>query len=409
MNERDFYHHIKEGEFAFIGYPLQGISALYPHGAEVQERIANKFVGGLTEKGYLKVTLPQSVPETFVNHLHRKGLFVASNENREFFLSGSMEMQATTLARTMVNSHRDLPLRLFSRSIVYRECDPSSLIKGPEYTSYELNSFFSTREEAESEMVSIERLAKRWLTELNIPSIAVRSKPDGNSPVVLYAYFPFSESFGSIYWGGVVDKKYSEIVDFNYHGSDNKKHRPSQYNGGFTSRILAAYLANNFDQHGFVLQPSVSSAEVLIPRSQENHKINSTGNQFDNLPFSVIKARVDGRKSLVSKFGSMGIPVLLDNGKHEVSVTQRVSMDSRWVDPKDLVQVTRQCLHSAETARTPSPIPIQYIESIGDFESPAKDTVYMVPISSVGKLQELDLKIIGYVDQEKAYMVLRKY
>lgn len=401
MNERDFYHHIKEGEFAYIGYPLQGVNALYPHGAEVQERIANKFVKELTSSGYLKVALPQSVPEAFVNHLHRKGLFVAKNEKRGFFLSGSMEMQATTLAKTMVNSHKDLPLRLFSRSTVYRECDPSSLIKGPEYTSYELNSYFSTRKEAENEMASMENLAKKWLTDLNIPSIAVRSKPDNNSPVVLYAYFPFSESFGSIYWGGVVDKKYSDIVDFNFHGSDNKKHRPSQYNGGFTSRILAAYLANNSDQHGFILQPSISSAEVLVPRNQEG--------RVENLPFSIIKARVDGREGLISKFGSMGIPILLNNGKHEVNVTQRTSMTSSWISPQDLVQTTRQYLHSAETAGSTRPIPIQVIKSDDEVISPAKNVVYVAPISFVEKLQKFDLKTIGYVDQENAYLVLRKY
>jgi len=409
MNEREFYHHIKDGEFAFVDYPLQGISALYSHGTEVQDKISDKFINKLTDRGYSKVTLPQSVPETFISHLHKKGLFIAKNENREFYLSGSMEMQATSLAKTMVLSHKDLPLRFFSKSTVYRECDSSSLIKSPEYISYELNSYFNTKTEAEDEMVNTGKIAESWLTELNIPFVAVKAKPESDSPIVLYVYFPFSGSFGTIFWGGVVGKKYSEKVNFKYHGSDNKQHLPYQYNAGFTGRILSAYLANNSDKHGFVLKPSVSPSEILVPRDYKNPINSHNDNQVENFPFSVTEARVSGRQNLINKFGSMGLPILLENGKHEIRLTQRNSMTSRWVNQQDLTQTAQHHLYLAETTTIANSISIHTINDVDETVHLEKNTVYNIPISAVNKFQQLGLKTIGYVDQENVYMVLKKY
>ncbi|MBU1051304.1 MAG: hypothetical protein KJ718_01985 [Nanoarchaeota archaeon] len=400
MQESKFYWHIHNGEYAIVSYPLQGISILLPHGKRILSNIEEGIYTQLSSLDYQLIDFPEAVPSEFTDHLIKRYLFETKNLKRSFFLSGSCEMQSAYTAKHLVYSYRDMPLKFYSKTTVHRENNTSAMIKDIEYTSFELNAFFASMKEAISEKEDVNKIIANQLQILEIPFISVNQLQDQNGPTVFYVFFPFSESFGSVFWSSVVGVKYTQALDFQFRNSADKIIHPIQFNAGFTSRILAAYLANHSDEQGFLLQPHISPADVLISKEP--------GQKYDSIRFRKKAITSKGYRTLKSKFLSMGIPIMLYQGQHEINVTYRRSLDSEWVRPENLDDNLYQYLNNQQgnTAQL-GPIVICATDNFSDQTN--KKIIYKVPFNKEQEWINGGMKKLGYLDPNNLAFVAKKY
>jgi len=158
MDKMSFYSLLKKAEIVIPDFPLQGISILPPYGKGILDNLESAIKSRFLDLNYEQVGFPESIPHSFVEHLKKKGLFQGGNEFRNFYLSGSAEMQAAFTAGYLVRTYRHLPLKLYSKIKVHREIRPTTLIRDIEYRSYELNSFFPSYDESWEELATVNKV-----------------------------------------------------------------------------------------------------------------------------------------------------------------------------------------------------------------------------------------------------------
>lgn len=342
--KQDFFDFLRQGEIALTDYPLQGANILLPYGKGILNKIETIITSKLLNLGYKELLLPEIVPESFISHLKVEELFRTNSPFRSFYLAGSFEMQSAYSLRKLVGSYKDLPAKLFSVGNVRRENQTTSLIKDIECRSVEINAFFSNESDAVDEWKNLNHEMKKIFDRLNINNVWVKQKRLPSSPIVAYSHFPFSDTFGSIFWSCVVGTKYTQAVNAKFHTKDNSYAYPIQLNAGLTSRILSSYLSNNLDDDGFVIHPDFSPY-FSIASSNFSYEMKSLLASFiAQRRTDICFVNTDRVPLIYKKFLAMGMPILITPGEHQIGLTVRFNRLKKWVDEGDLVDNIRKLL-----------------------------------------------------------------
>lgn len=119
-----------------------------------------------------------------------------------------------------------------------------------------------------------------------------------------------------------------------------------------------------------------------------------------------------GRRDVMSKFTAMGTPLLAQQGKREINLTKRNGLQSEWVTEDNLREILLGQLRLQLNPEVSSNNNIEVITSSEpmthtDLYSP--DKVYAVDRQFEESLQSVGLKRIGYLDDNLACYVCRKY
>lgn len=408
MKSLEFYQAIREGEFVETSFPVRGTNAFYPHGKALLTNIETKIHDKLKVIPYESVELPEIVPAALVAHLREQTLFKVENSARLFYLAGSAEMQSAFLGKHLAKTYRDLPLLLFSRSKVRREGDTTSLIYDLEFISNEFNFFYCSPEEARNDWNNMHNLFSGALEQLHIPHVSVSQGEENRSPKILFAYYPFSKTFGSVFWSNILSETYVQSTDFTFQTKKNTVAWPVHLNGGFTSRMLGTYLANHEDAYGFILDSNITPYDVLLPRDYEESKNGRFVQTIASLEFKKRKAMVNNHEQLNKKFAAMGIPVLVEEGKHEIGITTRKSLNKQWINPDDTRQVIYTYL-SSYIHDEPAPIPKEILDKPHNPGYPYEDgVIYIVPPEQSASVADGSLKYLGNTPEGKCF-VTKKY
>ncbi len=222
--------------------------------------------------------------------------------------------------------------------------------------------------------------------------------------------FPFSSTFGSLFWSNIVGTKYADLLEFTFHGKDNKRHAPVQVNGGLTSRILSAYLAHHQDDIGFVLDPRHSPYDILT--SKLDDKLSDTQMQRMFQELGVHSKSMRGKRSeVISKFTAMGTPLLAEQGRSEINITRRSDLQSQWATEDNLREILIEQLQGKATDNNNVPqIEIEALsQPLPGIEMYSPEKVYVIDKEYEEALQTAGLKRIGYFDEQQAGYVCRKY
>lgn len=401
LRRRKFYHAIKEAEIADIHYPVQGVSILLPYGKQLLDQIANQLLRPFLDLEYQEVEFPSVIPDSYVSHLKQDGLFRVNNNFRSFFLSASNEVKAALVAKTLIKSYRSLPIKMRSRTRVWRENQPNALIKNIEFTLFEANGFFLSEEQAIEEWKLIDSLISLILDELEIPCFRLFQDEPWKSPAIIYTLLPFSGAFSSIFWSFVVGDRYIKMVDLKFRDLNNKLNQGVQLNTGFTDRILAAYLSNHQDEHGFIVSPKVAP-QLVISRKQ------------DLLPLGKNALRefrprlVLGDKNQVHNlFMASGIPLMATAGLHQIEITDRQTGQSRWVEKIQFEYAMRERI-SQWSSRPKFNIPVVELHKI-DKHGLDTPTLITSEHSQEELVHHYSLKRLGRDEQGLYYFAQKKY
>lgn len=246
---------------------------------------------------------------------------------------------------------------------------------------------------------------------MGIPFIVVSQGKALESPTIFLTCFPFSNTFGSLFWSNIVGTKYTDLLDFTFHGKDNQRHKPVQLNGGLTSRILSAYLAHHQDDEGFILDPSLSPYKILTSEIDEKAGSSEMLRIVKELGLASKTVR-GGRRDVMSKFTAMGTPLLAQQGKREINLTKRNGLQSEWVTEDNLREILIGQLRSQLNPEVSSNNKIEVVmlsEPLTHADLYSPDKVYTVDRQFEESLQSVGLKRIGYLDDNLACYVCRKY
>lgn len=402
MVNKNFHQALKKAEIANIDYPLQGVNVLLPNGKAMLSKLEKIIFSNYETKGYLDVGLPSTIPSEFVAHLNPKGLMKAENEYRSFFLAPSGEVQSILVLSELVHAQKDLPLKLISKTIAFRENDPSALIKDIEFFSYELNGFFASQEEAEAEEIEVKSVFKNIIDKLGIPTIEVRQQPD-NGPYVMVGFFPFSDSFGSLYWSFVLGTKYTDrIVEISR--KKGIKPSPIQLNVGITSRVLSAYLSNHINDKGFILSRELSPYDAMVPRLKDQDDKNKL--VIDEISKNGITYKLTNavkRNEAFEKFYALGAPLLIAAGRNQVQIASRTGQPV-WVNYESVGTTAFGILNSQNETRGPEIV----IVDAEDIPKESAPYVFKVNTKDEQKFTS-KMKKLGYFDKDHAAFVFKKY
>ncbi len=343
MNQ--FNQKIKEAEIACLEYPISGVNIFLPYGKLLLNNIENFAFERFRKEGYDEVGLPQIIPSNFVDHLRKEELFQIKSGIKEYqyFLSASAEVTCSALAASILNSYRDLPLYFFSKNIIYRNERRNALIKDLEFFSYEFNSFFEREIEAQREREKMNNIFANILSELKIPFILAKENFSKNAPTIFYTYFPFSGYVGSLFWSCVAGKRYAEKSNCFYKSRVGKKERPFQLNAGFTSRLLAAYLAHHESKGGFAFDKKVAPFSVFLPRLEFTDEVLllKIEKEIKKLRVSFLKRPIKTEAEAFKKFKVMGFPAMVIVGRAQIKIFSQIYNEEEniWLESRNLKRV----------------------------------------------------------------------
>lgn len=402
MDTITFNKFLEYGEIVNVNYPLQGAVSFYNYGHELLKNIVTLFLDDFKRIGYKEAELPQIVPYSFISHLNKNDLFKVEYFSDVFYLAGSAEMQSSLIANSLVRTYKDLPVKIVSCSYAYRKSKAQPLIKGVEHKSYELNSFFEKPEEINKDITAINHLFEKNLKKLGIDFIRLRQDKN-KGPFIVYSYFPFSDTFASLFWIDNLGTQYIERVSKGYIAKDGTIKMPFHLNAGFTSRILAAYLASHIDEKGFIIGPDIAPFKVFIPKLGYNNEVNNILKEVKKNGLKYTVQNIEKRNIAFEKFFCMGIPLMIAPGEKEIQICFR-DKKPVWIKKSQLGAVLKKVNIRKKKNKT---INILQATEIPKKEIPGM--IYKVTENCQDAFIQGNYKKLGYFDDENIAFVKRKY
>ncbi|MFW5846679.1 MAG: aminoacyl--tRNA ligase-related protein [Nanoarchaeota archaeon] len=404
MDTNKFNEYLKKGDIINLDYPLQGALSYYAYGLKLLNNIVSPIFQEFEKAGYMNVKFPEIVPEAFIKHLNKADLFKVKYVSDAFYLAASSEMQASHLASSIFRNYKDFPIKFFSESNVYRKGKSQPLIKGIEYNSYEINSFFMNKKDLDLEIKKINKIMSSKLKNLGIDYIILRQEKN-SGPYIYYSYFAFSDSFGSIFWINDVGDKYIKNFSKGYLSEDHKNKYPLHLNGGITTRIFAAYLSNHLDNKGFIIDKEFCPYNIFIPTlGFSSKKLKEITNLLDQKKYNYTIKDIERRNMAYEKFYATGIPVLIAPGNKEIQICSRIEDKQKWINKNELLKQIEIKLKKP----TKKISKIKVIESASEKNNKNNGMVFKVKEKDKNKFMD-KYKFLGYFQDNDLAFVEKKY
>lgn len=188
----------------FLRQAYSGIFHLLPLGLRVQNKIERLIDKHMRRLGAAKVSLSSLSSEDLWQRSGRldKGrtselLRFEDRRGAKFLLSPTHEEEITTIVANAVQSHKDLPLRLYQVSRKYRD-EPrprQGLLRGREFVMKDLYTFDASEAQARQTYDEVRRAYVAFLQELRVPYLTARAD-SGNMGGDLSHEYHFASPFG---------------------------------------------------------------------------------------------------------------------------------------------------------------------------------------------------------------------
>jgi len=401
MDQERFYRFVREGEIAFLDYPLNGIQVLLPFGKKILRNLETEILERFGSLGAEEITLPEAVPSEFLSHLRQGELFTACSEEDSFHLSPSAEVQAAFVASKIIKSHRQIPLKFFSIGTAHRNGQRRALIKSKEFGFYEANFFYENKEEAEKGLAESTTSLDKMFKKLGIPTIQVRESDEESAQHKFYTPFKFSGIFGGLACSSLIGTRYTQQFSRGAQSRTQCSFKPYQLNIGLTTRILTAYLAHHSDERGFVLDKSISPQEIaIIDPDDSNSALANPESTLLKAGFKVATFRSSNWRIGQERIFIKGIPISISLGNSQYLIKRRDTLEEERTNACNLEPTIKKIL--AEYSPRKSTLPVSaLVENQNEFE---RNRVYLSDKPFDG-----DLKLLGKTADNSLAYVVQKY
>lgn len=369
MSEKKFKQLLFEADIASIKNCVPGSSFILPTGMKIKNKLEELILQKYKKLNYSEVQIPLMTFEQSVEHLRTEELFKANNSHNYFYLVPGFETTSALLANQIISSHRDLPLKIFSRNSVFRQTTKTPFIKEQEMKIIEFNSFFEKKEEMIHELRKLNELTSNILQELNLPFVTIKESNDEDAQHKFYVYFPHSNKFGSTFCNVAVGNKYTSKFMKQISPEKNSFH-PYQINASFTSRIFYAYLSNNMLQKGFSIDQNLRPYDLAINTNNMNsNDLEKITLFLESANLSYFMFEKENNSEALKKSNIIGVPLYLGKGRHEYKI-RMLNSNVEWISPDNLESSIMNGLQKAQTQNVSKTTLKQYLDDSNVFVTP---------------------------------------
>lgn len=312
-------------------YPLTALVWM-PYGYKILNLTEN-YLNGLFEKyGYGRHVFPYLVSSREFDRINKqissfeKGVFKVTNS---IILRPSGESAIYPMFRRWIKSERDLPKKIFQIGSMFRKGSTRGFMRPNENDFFvEAHSAFSSRKEAEIELININNLVEEYLRWLAIPTLKTIRPPWTNKPVAEKEYafdvlLPIGEtSLLNVTYSQM--QIFSKAFNISFIRENGTEDYTYQTEFGFSQRSILTSVWLMSNQDNIFLLPSYSPVQVVIIQiDPENSQLSEYSEKILKLLKSEnIRALVDKENKQLfkrfSKYEKIGVPVRLEIGEKEL-------------------------------------------------------------------------------------------
>lgn len=264
-------------------YEVSGCYILRPNSCFIWNKIREFFNGEMTrfgvEEAYFPMFVTRKALESEASHI--KGFkpevaWVTRNGDHELSVPLAIRPTSETIIypafRNWVRSHRDLPIKLnqWSNVVRWEFSNPTPFIRTREFLWQEGHSVFSTKEEADEEVIDIlEVYSNIYERLLAVPVIKGRKTdlekfPGADYTTTVEAFIP---STGRSIQGGTshgLGQNFGKIFGLEFEDETEAKRVPFQNSWGFTTRSIGVMIMTHGDDRGLVIPPRVARHQIVV-------------------------------------------------------------------------------------------------------------------------------------------------
>jgi prolyl-tRNA synthetase len=345
-NFSEWYSEIVEkAELVDIRYNVKGFVVFRPWATRIMETMYDALEQELQAKGHEPAWFPSLIPESNFKKesQHLEGFepsvfWVTEAADSKFeerlALRPTSETAIYPMYAIWIRGYKDLPLKIYQRAQIWRYETKATrpLIRSREFYWIESHNCFSTKEEAEAQVLEdIDTTEKFMHEKLGVPFLPLRRPSWDMFPGAVYTI----GSDSLLPDGRVIQQPSTHFLGQNFSKMFNiqfkDKHGKQEYvwqtcYGPCISRILASVIAIHGDNSGLVLPFAISPLQiVIIPIFNSNNKnkvLEKCKNLEQELKLKNIRVKIDlTEKTPGEKFyfwEMKGVPLRLEIGEKEL-------------------------------------------------------------------------------------------
>lgn len=393
-----FVKFLRQSEIWITNSMPRGTYALLPYWYKILENLQKTVTNKIEQLGYDQIKLPQIIPEEYVKHLNKTWLFHTKNEDHDFFLVSWYETLSAVAFIEKAAINKKLPVKYYNIADVFRQVPKTRFLKNMEFNMCEINSFWSTKGEAEKEENTLNTTFMHILDDLKIKYIQTSDNLFYNTQKKLYCYFPFFKKFWSIFCTKLADNEYMKNIK--WHENDEIY----QVNASFTDRILSLYLWAHMDKKWFIIAKEISPYQVYINKDKLSQEMFDILLQnFSNLDIKYLTDEIKNPQHNYEYFNAKGIPISISSWKHQLHVRSRIENCGHRLETDNIQQQLYTLLseYKIEYKDNFTTAPLWEHLSIDDI---MPNTVYIWNHESGLIAQNLWLKKLWYISKDIAYV-----
>ncbi len=363
----EWYDQVSEkAELADVRYGVKGFVVYRPNLMHIVREIYETLERHLIADGHRAMLFPLliSYKNLLVEKEHVKGFekevfFVERSAtealDERLFIRPTSETAIYPMYALWIRSYRDLPFKAFQSCAVYRYETKATrpLFRGREFLWIESHDVFSTRQEAESQLLEDLETTRKTFEEFALPFLVIEREPFDRFPGAerTLAYdvpLPDKQVLQSA-TTHLLGQRFTKPFGVTFLSPKGEKAIPeSTCFGPGVSRIAALVVSVHGDEYGMVLPFKAASVQVVV------------------LPIRNEPALVEYARSVTEKIAKAGYRVKLDDGGETagekfyhwemLGTPVRVEIGPKEVESK-LLTVTRRDLRKRESVPEDSLLP----------------------------------------------------
>jgi prolyl-tRNA synthetase len=353
MNVSEYKKILQTTNLFFIDFESKNKFAYLPLSIEIRTNLFNLFNNSLQKQNYEIYSFPIFAKKSFLDSQKKiedfsKGILWI-NKNQGTYLRPSGESTIYPLVKKMINTHKNLPLKIITNDYYFRKNRKQTipLISGSAKIMFEGHCFFSTKKEVNDEMLLLIKKFNELLVNLGIYSVIVEIPSFGNKKIS-------KKSIGFLSISGFEkpmmllmiydqDEIYSELLGIKYINKNDKKENVNQLCFGFTDRIIG-FLISLFSSESKLVMPMelipFSVGIICFLKKENLELIEISNNLKKDLDKIGIKCKIEfstGREKIYQQFEKSGILINIACGEKEIKENKFILKNS-FFNSKEIVE-----------------------------------------------------------------------
>ncbi|MFH1630986.1 MAG: proline--tRNA ligase [Candidatus Aenigmatarchaeota archaeon] len=360
-----FHQVIKVADIIDQRFPVQGFLTYKPYGYSIHSNYIGILEEFLNKTGHKKCYFPIVIPERLlgkeakhIESFNAEVFWITQGGETKFAEKLALRPTSETVMYDMlslwIRSWRDLPLKLYQSTTVYRYETKHTrpLIRDREIHWNEAHTSHATAEEAAEQIKTGMNAYSEVFKATCVPTlflVAADVFPGAVSAIEPYTLFPDGRALemGSV---NNLGQRFSKAFGVKFRKEDDTEDFVYQTCYGISERVLAAMVALHGDNKGLVLPPRVAPIQaVVVPIvfEKEKKKILACAKKIADELGSEIRVHFDDREiSAGAKFYDWelrGVPIRIEIGpkdieKDSVMLVRRDTGEKKSVKQKDLIK-----------------------------------------------------------------------